>query len=124
RCLVTQVFAEAGPGEPVLVFQAPARLYPSFEWYLRQHPGRALWGDDFALVSGASRFWCLCFRTRAGTEAPLQRSQRGFVLVSRRVVWLDMGPEADATMVCEVQCWQCKDEPEGKPRLASTMLEP
>src|SRR5262249_548935 len=113
RELIKELNRRAGPDEVLVVCNAPPRLYPSLEWYLKLLGERVVWVEDMSELRPSdvtTRFWCLHFLTNSTAESdppPLLRCQQAtFVLTGREQHLLPLGPEADATRACEVRGWE------------------
>jgi hypothetical protein len=111
RQFIRSVLAEAGE-EPVIVLDAPPRLHPSLEWYLRREGGEVIWARSLAevrLEASTRAFWCLRFRTNDAPLSALPSFWRGahrvFVRRSCSCSLLGLGPERDDTHSCEVSRW-------------------
>jgi len=109
---VVRTMLERTGNEPVVVLDAPPRLYPSLEWYLRHEGENVTWArsrEEVALDGGHAAFWCLRFRTNdelLDELPPFWDGPHGvFALKTRERFLLDMGPEPDATHSCEVSRW-------------------
>src|SRR5262249_41511748 len=109
---VVRTMLERAGSEPVVVLNAPPRLYPSLEWYLRQEGQDVTWArsmEETPLDRGADQLWCVRFRTndrRLDELPPFWDGPHGvFALKSRERFLLDLGPEPDATHSCEVTRW-------------------
>jgi hypothetical protein len=136
RQFVRAVIRRAGPDEPVVVFAAPPRLYPSFEWYLRLEGRRVVWVDDPARGPATDCFWSVHFHTNRSPSAPAPPVWEGpgglFVRAGREEWPLAMGPEDDAVRSAEVFRWTrlpaspagAHDPPEGKRKGARSTLAP
>ncbi|MBI1917979.1 MAG: glycosyltransferase family 39 protein [Planctomycetes bacterium] len=111
RHFVRTLLARTG-GKPIVLLDAPPRLYPSLEWYLRLEGGDVTWAGslaDLPLDGATQTFWCLRFRTN---DAPLDvlppvwNGPHGvFALRARTGFLLGLGPERDDTHSCEVSQW-------------------
>jgi len=111
RQFVRTVLERTG-GEPIVLLDAPPRLYPSLEWYLRLEGGevtRARSLEDLPLDAATKAFWCLRFRTNDAPQdvlPPFWNGSHGvFALRARACFLLGLGTEPDDTHSCEVSQW-------------------
>jgi hypothetical protein len=78
RRVLTEVQAQARPGDQVLVLRTDEDLWPTVEWYLRQQQGRvALDGRlDTARLARGGDVWALCFGGDPALAAGLAKRLR------------------------------------------------
>jgi hypothetical protein len=119
RDCVRSVLDRAGHGQTVVVLNAPPRLYPSLEWYLRTG-GNVLWADcpsDARLPGNRSPFLSLHFATNALPQPQVPLSWEGeqgrFFPQRREDHFLGLGPEPDATRSCVIVWWSNSAGPVG-----------
>jgi len=111
RRLARQLSERTGPNDYLLVCEAPERLHPSIEWYLRLSPQvvwaggpRELCTDLPPDLSRTERLWCLFFLTNECPETLDTEPPDGneFRRVSRERFALQLGDEPNAIRWCEV----------------------